>query len=608
MDSKNDLITRIEAQGTIFGHPKGLFLLFFTEMWERFSYYGMRGILILYMTKLWSENGLNIPSEDASLIYGFFTGFVYFTPLFGGLIADRFLGQRLAITIGGITMFAGQLALFFMNTHVGLAIGLVLLVIGNGFFKPNISTIVGQLYREGDPRKDGAFSIFYMGINLGALLAPLVIGMLADDWFAVTGKGPDGKEIILQYGYKYGFLAAAIGMGLGQIFFNLFAKKYLLEIGEKPKSADGISVNWYTKVFKQYADFTGRARRKEFFMFHTVNALLSILFAVLDFILFNLLDIVYFGLGPFHILYSLVSFVPSLAVSVRRLHDTGKSGWMYLIQFIPVIGTLWFLILMFKNSQREQNRFGICPKEFLEDNSVENIDSTSDESIKNIQFKKIERQRLAVIFILTFFVIFFWAGFEQAGSSLTLYTDKYIDRHVGGWEIPTTFFQSFNPILIVALAPIFAWFFASKFGAKISTPVKMSLGMIILGIGFFFMIMATYEVKTTGTGSAEVVQQKAALIWLLLTYFLHTIAELCLSPVGLSMITKLAPIKLASLMMGVWMLSSFFANILGGYIAKYTEVMGAYTIFMSISVFVIALGLVLLFLSRRLSKMMHGIV
>ncbi len=222
--------------------------------------------------------------------------------------------------------------------------------------------------------------------------------------------------------------------------------------------------------------------------------------------------------------------------------------------------------------------------------------------------KRIERQRLAVIFILTFFVIFFWAGFEQAGSSLTLYTDKYIDRHVGGWEIPTTFFQSFNPILIVALAPIFAWFFASKFGAKISTPVKMSLGMIILGIGFFFMIMATYEVKTTGTGSAEVVQQKAALIWLLLTYFLHTIAELCLSPVGLSMITKLAPIKLASLMMGVWMLSSFFANILGGYIAKYTEVMGAYTIFMSISVFVIALGLVLLFLSRRLSKMMHGIV
>jgi POT family proton-dependent oligopeptide transporter len=476
MDSNKDLITRIEAQGTIFGHPKGLFLLFFTEMWERFSYYGMRGILMLYMTKLWIENGLNIPSADASLVYGFFTGFVYFTPLFGGLIADRFLGQRLAITIGGITMFAGQLILFLFNTHLGLGVGLFLLVIGNGFFKPNISTIVGQLYREGDSKKDAAFSIFYMGINLGALLAPLVIGTLAEDTFAVRNTGGE----IISYGFKYGFLVAAIGMGLGQIFFNLLAKKYLLEIGLKPKKV--------TKEEKQEAKL---AKANE---------------------------------------------------------------------------------------------------------------------VVDPQFKKIERQRLWVIYILTFFVIFFWAGFEQAGSSLTLYTDKYINRYVGGWEIPTTFFQSFNPILIVSLAPIFAWLFTSKFGAKISTPVKMSLGMILLGLGFLFMIMATFEVKTTGIGAAEVVTQKAALIWLLLTYFLHTIGELCLSPVGLSMITKLAPIRLASLMMGVWMLSSFVANILGGFIAKYTEVLGAYTIFMSISVFVIALGLILLFLSRRLSKMMHGIV
>jgi POT family proton-dependent oligopeptide transporter len=476
MSSNNTLIERIEAQGTFLGHPKGLYLLFFTEMWERFSYYGMRGILMLYMTKLWVENGLNIPSEDAALIYGFFTGFVYFTPLFGGLIADKFLGQRLSITIGGITMFVGQLTLFFVNNHVGLAIGLVLLVIGNGFFKPNISTIVGQLYREGDSRKDGAFSIFYMGINLGALLAPLVIGTLAEDTFAVRGN--DGE--IISYGFKYGFLVAAIGMGLGQIFFNLLSKKYLLEIGLKPK-----------KVSKQEKADAKIAKANE---------------------------------------------------------------------------------------------------------------------VVDPQFKKIERQRLWVIYILTFFVIFFWAGFEQAGSSLTLYTDKYINRHVGGWEIPTTFFQSFNPILIVALAPIFAWFFTSKLGSKISTPVKMSLGMILLGLGFLFMIMATFEVKTQMIGGEEEVKQKAALMWLLLTYFLHTIGELCLSPVGLSMITKLAPLRLASLMMGVWMLSSFVANILGGFIAKYTEVMGAYTIFMSISVFVIALGVVLMILSKRLSKMMHGVV
>ena len=479
MNSKTGLIERIEAQGTLFGHPKGLYLLFFTEMWERFSYYGMRGILMLYMTKLWVENGLNIPSEDASLIYGFFGGFVYFTPLFGGLIADRWLGQRLSITIGGITMFAGQLVLFLMNSHLGLGIGLFLLVIGNGFFKPNISTIVGQLYREGDPKKDAAFSIFYMGINLGALLAPLVIGVLAEDMFAVKGVDADGKAIILSYGFKYGFLVAAIGMALGQITFNLLAKKYLLELGTKP-----------TKLTKEE-----------------------------------------------------------------------------------------------KQAEQEKPAATVDPA-----------------------LRKIERQRLAVIFILTFFVIFFWAGFEQAGSSLTLYTDKYIDRVVGGWEIPTTFFQAFNPILIVAMAPIFAWLWTTKLFAKMSTPVKMSLGMILLGVGFLFMLMATFEVKTSGVGEAEVVQQKAALIWLLLTYFLHTIGELCLSPVGLSMVTKMAPVRLVSLMMGVWMLSSFFANIIGGFISKYTQVLGAYTIFSSIALFVIVLGLVLLIISKRISKLMNGVV
>lgn len=477
MNTENTLIDRIEAKGTILGHPKGLFLLFFTEMWERFSYYGMRGVLILYMTKLWAENGLNIPEDKATLYYGFFTGFVYFTPLLGGLIADRFIGQRKAITIGGITMFLGQLVLFSMNTHVGLAIGLVLLIIGNGFFKPNISTLVGQLYRPNDARRDSAFSIFYMGINLGALIAPLIIGLLAEDWFAVKGLDKEGKEIILSYGFKYAFLAAAIGMAIGQIFFNLLAKKYLLEVGEKPAKLN--------------------------------------------------------------------------------------------------------------QDQKDQ--------------------AATDALNVSTEDKKIERQRITVIFILTFFVIFFWAGFEQAGSSMTLYTDKYINRSLFGWEIPTTFFQSVNPLLIVLLAPIFVWFWSSKYGKRLSTPIKMSLGMILLGVGFLFMLMATYRVQTTGSGSAEVVTQKAALIWLILTYFFHTIGELCLSPVGLSMITKLAPIKLASLLMGVWMLSTFVANIMGGFIASYVEQLGAGTVFGSIALFVIVLGGLMLLLSRRLSKMMHGI-
>jgi POT family proton-dependent oligopeptide transporter len=216
MTKSNDLIDRIEAQGTILGHPKGLYLLFFTEMWERFSYYGMRAILMLYMTKLWIENGLNIEGATASLIYGYFTGFVYLTPIIGGWIADNYLGQRKSITIGGITMFVGQLVLFSINTHVGLAIGLLLLILGNGMFKPNISTMVGQLYRPNDDRRDSAFSIFYMGINLGALIAPIVIAILTDDIFAA--KGTDGQ--IISYGYKYGFLAAAIGMAIGQLLFN----------------------------------------------------------------------------------------------------------------------------------------------------------------------------------------------------------------------------------------------------------------------------------------------------------------------------------------------------------------------------------------------------
>jgi len=472
MSSEINIIDRIEAQGTILGHPKGLFLLFFTEMWERFSYYGMRGILILYMTKMWAENGLNISEDKASLIYGFFTGFVYFTPIIGGWLADKYLGQRRAITIGGITMLLGQLALFSMNSHTGLAIGLVLLIIGNGFFKPNISTIVGQLYRPNDTRRDSAFSIFYMGINLGALIAPLLIGLLAENWFAVKGMNENGASVVLSYGFKYGFLAAAIGMAIGQIFFNLLAKKYLLEIGEKPVK------------------------------------------------------------------------------DIRSKEEIAQS---------------------------------------------ENM---------SIDDKKIERQRITVIFILTFFVIFFWAGFEQAGSSMTLYTDKFINRTIFGWEIPTTFFQSVNPILIVLLAPFFVWFWGSKIGSKLSIPIKMSLGMILLGVGFLFMLIATFNVRVNPTGE---VAQKAALIWLIMTYFFHTIGELCLSPVGLSMITKLAPVKLASLLMGVWMLSSFAANIIGGFIAAYVEELGAATIFSSIAIFVIALGVLMILVSKRLSNMMHGI-
>lgn len=449
------------------GHPKGLYLLFFTELWERFSYYGMRGILILYLTKSFLEGGLAIEESNASLIYGFFTGFVYFTPLIGGWLADQYLGQRKAITIGGLTMMTGQFCLFAINSHMGMYLGLFLLIIGNGFFKPNISTLVGRLYSTDDPRRDSAFSIFYMGINIGAFIAPLIIGLFSDDWFAV--KNAAGE--IVTYGYKYGFLVAGFGMLLGQIIFNAFGQKYLGDVGRYP------------------------------------------------------------------------------ATSKKNADSGALSG--------------------------------------------------ADSRPVNAQ----DKQRMTVIFILTAFVVFFWAGFEQAGSSLSLYTDKFIDRQVGNFLIPTSWFQSVNPLFIVVLAPLFSIFWTSKLGRSLSTPVKMGMGMILLGIGFFFMLGAVAE--RGGDLPNEAV--KASLIWLILTYLLHTIGELCLSPVGLSVVTKLAHPKVASLMMGVWMLSTFIANILGGFIAASVEKMGASNIFMTIAAFVIVLGLVMIIIKNPIKKMMHGV-
>lgn len=455
------------------GHPKGLYLLFFTEMWERFSYYGMRAILVLYLTKKLFEGGLGMNEKDAMLLYGFFTGFVYFTPLIGGWLADKYLGKRLAVTIGGITMMLGQFSLFAMNNITGLYIGLLLLIIGNGFFKPNISTLVGGLYEDGDERRDSAFTIFYMGINIGAMLAPLVIGAVSDNIFATTNA--DGT---ITYGYKYGFLASGLGMLLGQLIFNLLAPKYLGDLGTKP--------------VKVSAD-----------------------------------------------------------------------------------------------SQENENQKSINPQ--------------TGEVLTEGQ----EKQRMLVIFILLFFAVFFWAGFEQAGSSLSLYTDKFIDRNVGGFEIPTSWFQSVNPLFIVLLAPLFTIFWASPIGKKLSTPVKMGLGMIILGAGFLFMLGAVAE--RSANGNIEDVANKAALMWLIMTYFLHTIGELCISPVGLSVVTKLSPVRLASVLMAVWMLSSFFANIVGGYIASYVETMGAGQVFSYIAIFVSVCGGILILLSKPISKMMHGV-
>ncbi|MCP8969500.1 peptide MFS transporter [Ectobacillus ponti] len=444
-------------------HPPGLYLLFLTEMWERFSYYGMRGLLILYLTKELASGGLGMKESTAITIYTLFTALVYITPLIGGYLTDQFIGKRFAITIGGIVMAIGNFILFAMNSVTGLYLGLILLIVGNGFFKPNISTLVGELYEKDDARRDGAFTIFYMGINLGAFLAPLICGYLAEDYFKTTVGGT------IQYGYKYGFLAACIGMIIGQIIFNVLGPRFLGEAGLKPAS----------KVAKEKAGSAAQA-----------------------------------------------------------------------------------------------------------------------------PLTKKEKQRTAVILILASFVVFFWAGFEQAGSSLTLYTDKFVDRNLFGWTVPTSWFQSLNPMFIILLAPLLSAFWTKLASSKrgdLPTPTKMAFGMILLGIGFVAVILAVMQ-----TGSDDkALTVKANMIFIVMTYFFHTVGELFLSPIGLSMVSKIAPIKLASLLMGVWMASSFVANLLAGTLAVYTESLGYLEVFSLIGVVVILFGLILLGLSKKLTAMME---
>ncbi|USG67072.1 peptide MFS transporter [Brevibacillus ruminantium] len=455
--------TAIQSQGGKTKHPPGLYLLFFTELWERFSYYGMRALLTLYLTTELVSGGLGIDKSVAMSIYGFFTGAVYFTPVLGGYLTDRFLGRRTAITIGGITMAVGNFLLFAIPSSVGLCLGLALLIIGNGFFKPNISTLVGELYPENDKRRDAAFTIFYMGINIGGFIAPLVCGFLAEEYFKTVFN-----DVVI-YGFKYGFLAAAVGMVVGQIAFNLLGDRYLGEIGKKP-------------------------------------------------------------IGK--------SEVPELQETANR----------------PL-------------TQKE-------------------------------------KQRTAVIVILACFVVFFWAGFEQAGSSLTLYTDLFVDRTIDGWEVPTSWFQSLNPFFIVLLAPLVSILWVKLAGrdkGDIKIPTKMGLGMVMLGLGYMILLLAVWQ-----TGSDEThIAVKSPMIIIILTYFMHTLGELFLSPVGLSMVSSIAPAKLASLLMGIWLASTGVANVLAGQLAAYTQSLGYFEVFSLIGVLAIVLGLVLLLVSRKLVQMME---
>jgi POT family proton-dependent oligopeptide transporter len=471
------------------GHPKGLYVLFTTEMWERFAYYGMRALLALYMGK-----ALLMSKETSSLIYGNYTSLVYLTPLLGGYMADRYWGNRRSILVGGLLMAAGQFALFgsasmYMTGQTGpstaqmglFILGLTLMIFGNGFFKPNISSMVGSLYPKGDSRVDAAYTIFYMGINLGAFFSPLVCGTL--------GEVYDANHNIMPGEFKWGFLAAGIGMLIGSATFELLKNKYVNAPDGKPLGAKPERTVAHASVVPVGTDAPVRAETiaqpaKSGGMSMGVVAILAV------------------------VIYAAIAWVMNY-------------DWIGAVVFTAMI---------------------VMPMIVLSDASL-----TSR-----------EKEKIYVILILSFFVIFFWGAFEQAGASLTFFADEQTNRQLTStYTVPASFFQSANALFIILFAPVLAvvWTTLGKKGIEPSSPLKMSIGLMLLAISY---LVIAFGVKGVDAST------KVSMFWLITMYLLQTFGELCLSPIGLALVNKLAPARLASLLMAVWFLATAAGNKLAG--------------------------------------------
>ncbi|MFI5154904.1 MAG: peptide MFS transporter [Chitinophagales bacterium] len=561
------------------GHPKGLYILFATEMWERFNYYGMRAILVLFMTK-----ALMFDKVFASKLYGGYTSLVYLTPLLGGFIADRYWGNRRSIISGGIVMAIGEFILFFCGTlyqsspqlsSLLFYSGLGFMIAGNGFFKPNISSLVGQLYPTQDKRIDPAYTIFYMGINTGGAIGPFICGLVGD-----TGNPAD---------FRWAFLAAGIGMSISVIVQKVFQHKYVVDpnnnvLGLVPKDAPAI---WSNSVFR----------------------------------VLGLLGLSLVTIGLLYVNAKVVQYLP----------------------YLLLLSLIFIVVMIF-----------------------------SDKKLTGV-----EKQRIGVIFIVSFFVIFFWSAFEQAGASLTFFAEEQTQRQVG-WHIsvlwiavvslillyytvrlfrkasknlsapfdrelrltvylllsllflgivaanayllyqgkstivleniPASWFQSLNSVFVVSFAPIFAWLWLKLGKREPSSPTKMAIGLFLLSLGYLWIAFGVKDVQPA---------IKVSMIWLTGMYALHTCGELCLSPIGLALVNKLAPLKFASLLMAVWFLANSIANNMAGLLSslypekgKITSFLGyhmsnLYEFFM-LFVFMSGLASLILFLlTRKLQKMMH---
>ena len=481
------------------GHPKGLFVCFATEMWERFSYYGMRALLILYLTKHWE-----FTDATSYLIYGAYTSLVYIMPVFGGMLADQILGSKKAVTYGAILLVFGHLGMTVESNEQIFYLSLALIVSGVGFLKPNISTMVGALYEEGDPRRDSGFTIFYMGINIGAFTATLLCGYLGE-----------------QVGWAYGFGAAGIGMLFGLIIF-LWGQKYLEGLAEPPS-------NKY----------------------------------------------------------------------LQKMNGISYESWAYISGIFMVLVT-WFLV---QNSQLVGQLLGGFGAIFIGAWLLYALFRCAPD----------ERDRLIVIGILILFSLIFWALFEQAGSSLNILTDRGVNRVIFGWQVPASMFQSLNAGFIFTIAPLFAmlWIALAKRNMEPSTPIKFSIGIIFVGLGFLALVY--------GMRSSEGLQ--TGVFWIILIYLLHTLGELCLSPVGLSSVTKLSPQRIVGFMMGMWFFASAAGNYVAGLIARatasdssgvsndvfdLTQKQSFMDVYTDVGLMAIGCGIFLAILNPILKKLMHG--
>ncbi|WP_417885139.1 peptide MFS transporter [Zunongwangia sp.] len=481
----------------LFGHPVGLYILFLTEMWERFSYYGMRAILTLYMvaetTK--ANPGLGWSTGEALALYGWYTMLVYVMSIPGGMIADKLIGQKKSVLYGAILLCFGHGVLAF-EYDWAFYTGLGLIVLGVGLLKPNVSTLVGGLYKQGDIRRDKGFSIFYIGINLGSLLATTSVGLVA-------------KE----YGWHYGFGLAGIAMLIGLVVY-VWGQKFLTHVGNhvKEDTSNEVSIpDLYKDLFK----------------------------------------------SPLQLAVTGVLLIASV-------YGWFVLGWAYGLLFIFLSAITALMMMIYKDLEL-----------------------------------KVNKDRYLVLLLSFLIVIVFWGAFEQAGGLMSIYTQEKTNRFLFGYEIPAAMFQGLNAGFIIIFATIVAGFWAKRKlkGKEASSLFKMGVGVIIMGLGFVFMVFASLQYEAVGS---------SAMYWLVFAYLFHTIGELCASPVALSFITKLAPLRYASLMMGVYFAATGLGNKVAGLLGEGSEELGEKTIFLGITIFTVIFGLLVIALLKPLKRLTHG--